>query len=72
MLKLPVLDKISILFSHRAEIKKQMIEFKPDVVIGLGILNNYYAIKESKKSDVKFIYYLIDTLHRLINNKFYR
>lgn len=72
ILKLPVLDKISILFTHRKEIKKQMTEFKPDIVIGLGILNNYYAIKESKKSNVIFIYYLIDTLHRLIENKLYR
>jgi glycosyltransferase involved in cell wall biosynthesis len=72
IIKLPVLDKISILFTHRSEIKKQMKEFKPDVVVGFGILNNYYAIKEAKKLNIIFLYYIIDTLHRLIDNKIYR
>jgi len=47
-LKIPVLDYLSLLFSHRKEIKKQMKEFKPDVIIGFGILNSYIASKIAK------------------------
>ena len=72
IVKLPLLDKMSIPFSHREEIKKQIKDFKPDVIIGLGILNNYYAIREAKKAGIPFIYYLIDSLHRLINNSLFR
>lgn len=71
IIKLPIFDKISICFTHRREIKKEMADFNPDVVVGLGILNNYFAIREARKANVAFIYYLIDTLHRLVENKLY-
>jgi len=72
IVKLPLLDKLSIPFTHRKEISRQIDEFKPDVVVGLGILNNYFAIREAKKAGIPFIYYLIDTLHRLIDNGVYQ
>lgn len=71
ILKLQFFDKLSIIVSHREEIKRQIIEFKPDVILGLGILNNYYALLESRKHNIPFIYYLIDTLHRLLENNIY-
>lgn len=72
MIKFPILDKLSIPFTHKREIRKQIEDFHPDIILGLGILNNYYAIKEAKKQGIPFIYYLIDTLHRLLDSKLYR
>ena len=45
IIKLPVLDYVSPLYTHKKEIQKQLDEFKPDVIVGFGILNTHIAIK---------------------------
>ena len=72
MIKLPVLDMASILYFHEKEIKKQIQEFKPDVIIAFGILNAYLGMQQAKKHDIPFVYYLIDHLHTLLPNKLTR
>ncbi len=66
ILRIPVLEYLSIWISHKKEIKRQIREFKPDVIIGLGIINTYLASKLAKKCKIPFIYYWIDVLHTLI------
>ncbi len=66
---LPWLDYVSLIFSHRREIKRQIKEFSPDVIIGLGILNSYLSAMATKNSNIPFIYYWIDVLHLLIPSK---
>jgi glycosyltransferase involved in cell wall biosynthesis len=66
VLKLPLLDYASILLTHSMEIRRQMEEFKPDIIVGLGILNTFIAMQIGKLYRVPFVYYLIDTLHTLI------
>jgi len=66
ILKIPHLDFLSIIFSHTGEIDRQMKEFKPDVVIGFGILNTYVAMRLAKRRGIPFVYYLIDALHTLV------
>ncbi len=65
-LKIPWLDYISLVFTHRREINAQVKEFKPDVVIGFCILSTYLAMKAAQRNNIPFIYYLIDVLHTLI------
>lgn len=72
MIKVPVLDMASILYFHEKEIKKQIQEFKPDVIIAFGILNAYLGMQQAKKHDIPFVYYLIDHLHTLLPNKLTR
>src|SRR5436309_9644895 len=38
-LRLPVLDTVSLVFTHLLEVRRQFREFQPDVVVGFGILN---------------------------------
>lgn len=66
MIKVPVLDVVSILYFHKKEIKKQIQEFKPDVIIAFGILNAYIGMLQAKKHNIPFVYYLIDHLHALL------
>ena len=66
ILKFPILDYVSIVFTHGAEIRRQIVKFKPDVMVGLGILNASIAMLMAKRHKVPFIYYLIDALHTLI------
>jgi glycosyltransferase involved in cell wall biosynthesis len=68
-LKIPVLKYLSLWFSHKKEIKRQIREFQPDVVIGFGIINTYLASKIAKKHKIPFVYYWIDVLHTLITIK---
>ncbi len=69
IIKLPVLDYVSLLYTHKKEIQKQLDEFKPDVIVGFGILNAHIAIKLAKQRGIPFVYYIIDELHRLIPQK---
>ena len=66
ILKIPYFIYPSIYFYHRREIKRQIKEFKPDIIIGFGIINTYLASRAAKKENIPFIYYWIDVLHRLI------
>ncbi len=66
IIKIPWLDYFSILFSHRGEIARQMKDFKPDVVVGFGILNTCLAANAAQRKNIPFIYHWLDVLHWLI------
>lgn len=66
IIKVPWIDYVSLIFSHKKEIVQQVKEFAPDVIIGFDILNAYLAMKAAKKDAIPFIYYWIDVNHRLI------
>jgi len=51
------------------EILHQIKEFKPDVIVGFGIINTYIASRIAKVKNIPFIYYWIDVLHHLIPEK---
>ncbi len=72
IIKIPVLDYVSLTYTHYKEIQRQFKEFKPDIVIGFGILNTYIAFQLAKKSDIPFVYYVMDELHRLVPEKAFR
>ncbi len=69
ILKLPWLEYLSILFSHQKEIKRQLNEFQPDVIVGWSIVNSYLSARLAKEAGIPFVYYWIDVLHRLIPTK---
>jgi len=66
ILKFPLLDYVSVAFTHSMEIRRQIVEFEPDVIVGLGILNAFIAMRLAKRLKIPFVYYLIDALHTLI------
>ncbi len=66
IIKVPGLDYFSLLFTHRGEIARQVKEFKPDVIIGFGILNGYLSVKAAHKNHIPFVYDWLDVLHWLI------
>ena len=71
-IRVRVLDYVSSAISHSLEIRRQMREFRPDVVVGLGILNGFAGIRLSRRRRIPFVYYLIDTLHRLVPEPAFR
>lgn len=69
ILRVPWIDYISAIFSHRSEIRRQIREFAPNVIIGLGVLTPYLAVKAARRNGLPFIYYKLDASHRLIPTK---
>jgi Glycosyltransferase len=72
IIKIPVLVYSSLIFSHWIEIKRQIREFQPDIIMGFGIINSYMASYVAKKENIPFIYYWIDVLHHLIPEKHFQ
>ena len=66
IIKIPLLDYVSLIITHQKEIDRQIKEFKPDIIVGFSILNSYLAVKAARRNDIPFMYYWIDVLHRLI------
>ena len=66
MLKIPVLDYVSMLITYRKEIKRQIEEFEPDIILGDGVLTPYLAFTLARKNKIKTIYYCIDRDYKLI------
>jgi hypothetical protein len=60
------------LWKDDKEIKEQINEFKPDVIIAFGILNAYLGMRQAKKNNILFVYYLIGHLHTLLPGEFKR
>jgi len=69
IIKFPALDYLSLAITHRAEINRQIKDFTPDVIVGLGIINSFWAVNAARRNNIPFIYYWIDVLHRLIPQK---
>ena len=72
ILRVPGLDMLSLLYTHDKEIKRQINEFEPDVIVGFGILNSYLASKAVMNTGIPFVYYWVDVLHRLISTKVFQ
>ncbi len=70
--RLPGMDYISLLVTHRAEVARQLKEFRPDAIIGLGILNNYLGLILARRYNIPFMHYWLDLYHTLIPNKYFR
>jgi glycosyltransferase involved in cell wall biosynthesis len=70
ILKIPVLDYFSMLFTYTKEINRQIVDFQPDVIISNDILTTYLSYRAAKKNNVPTIYYAIDIEHRLVPFKF--
>ena len=70
ILKIPLLVYFSMLFTYSKEIKRQINEFRPDVIVGDGILIPYLAFRQAKKNKIPIIYYCIDLDYKLIPQKY--
>lgn len=65
IIKIPLLDYVSLAFSQKKEIDRQIDEFAPNVIVGFSI-SAYLAGRAAKRNHIPFIYYWIDVSHTLI------
>jgi len=71
MLRLPRLDHVSIVVTHSREIRRQLAEYGPDVLVYFGILNNYVALREAHRQGIPFVYYWTDVPHLWVPSRLY-
>lgn len=72
IVKMPLFDYVSMLFTYPREIINQINDFKPNVIIGHGLLTNYLALNLAKKNRIPHIDHIIDVNSTLIPFKFLR
>lgn len=72
IIKLPIIEYLSYVYTRRKEIEDQIRTFRPDVIVGFGILNPNIGLKLAKKNGIPFIYYSIDENFRLVPQKYFR
>lgn len=70
ILKIPVLDYISMLSTYSREINRQIEEFKPDIVMGNDILTTWLAFRAAKRKNIPTLFYSIDIDYRLVPYRF--
>ena len=70
IVRLPLLDYASMLFTYPREINRQINEFKPDIIYLDTILSAYLALRIAQQKKIKTIYYCIDICYRLIPFRF--
>jgi len=66
IVKIIMLDYVSVLFSHGKEIYRQMKDFSPDIIIGFSILNANLGMRIARRNNIPFLYYLNDAVHTLV------
>lgn len=72
IIRLPILSYLSVIVTHRLAIEREIINFRPDVIVGFGLLNARMAIRQGNKHGIPFVYYIIDELHRLVPEELFQ
>jgi len=72
ILKIPLLDYVSMLVTYGREIDRQMQEFGPDLVLGNDLLTTFLAFRAARRQGIPSVFYAIDVEHRLVPFRFLR
>ncbi len=70
IVKIPLLDYFSMLFTYTKEIERQIKDFKPDIIVAMDILISFLMYPIAKRHHLKVVYYTIDIDYRLIPYRF--
>lgn len=66
VLRLPGLSRISWLAANWREVRNELLQRSPDVVVGYGISNALLGAHMASRAGVPFVYHLLDALHTLV------
>lgn len=70
IIRLPMLDYVSMIFTYSREIRRQIKEFRPTVIVGNDILTTVIAFSMAKRHGIPTLFYSIDIDHKLIPYRF--
>jgi glycosyltransferase involved in cell wall biosynthesis len=72
IVRIPILDYVSMLVTYRREIAAQLREFRPDVVIGMYLLTNYLALRASKRAGKPLVVLILEPNYEMIPSRLLR
>jgi len=72
IVRIPILDYVSMLVTYRREIAAQLREFRPDVVIGMYLLTNYLALRASKRAGTPLVVLILEPNYEMIPSRLLR
>jgi glycosyltransferase involved in cell wall biosynthesis len=72
MVRLPVLSRPTWLAANFRELRHQIRDHRPDVVVGYSISNSYFAVRLAHAAGIPFVYHVMDALHTLGEPAFLR
>jgi glycosyltransferase involved in cell wall biosynthesis len=67
--RIPLFHYISMFFSYRKEIEKQLVDFKPDIIVGHSILSNYLSMRLSRKAGISYVFHMTDAQHTIVPSR---
>jgi len=70
--RIPVFHYVSMFFSYRKEIEKQLVNFEPDVIVGHSILSNYLSMRLSKRAGIPYVFHMTDAQHTIVPSRILR
>ena len=53
--RLPLVEYASSIVTHGFEIRRQIEEFRPDVILGFGLLNAFAGIRRARRARIPFV-----------------
>jgi glycosyltransferase involved in cell wall biosynthesis len=65
MIKIPLLDKITLPFFHMKAINRILKQKKIDLIVGQTILNTFCGLILSKIYHIPFLYHVMDSIHSI-------
>jgi glycosyltransferase involved in cell wall biosynthesis len=69
LLRIRYFEYLSMLFTYSREIRRQMGEFNPDIVIGNSILSNFLLMRQAHRKGIPYVFSLVDAEHTLVPSK---
>lgn len=72
ILRIRYLEYLSMLLTYSREIRRQMDEFNPDIVIGNSILSNLLLMRQAQRMGIPFVFLLVDAEHTLVSSEWLR
>jgi len=72
MIRAPLLCYASFIPPYTVELIRQIKSYRPDVILGEGLLNVFLATRIAKIFKIPFIKYLLDSDHNLIPERYLR
>jgi glycosyltransferase involved in cell wall biosynthesis len=70
--RVPLFHYVSMFFSYRSEIEKQLVDFGPDIIVGHSILSNYLSMRLSRKAGVPYVFHMTDAQHTIVPSRILR
>jgi len=66
ILRVPYVDYVSMYFTYASEIKRQVNEFNPDVIVAQSILTNFLSIRLARTRRIPVVFHALEAQYTMV------